>query len=161
MVEFGRGCPYTCGFCSVSQYFGHRKDCRPVGEVVDEILGLPRRLIQFVDDNLIRDVARAKELLRALIPLKVRWVAQAGIEFALDDELLELGAASGCAGLLIGLESLNEESLREMGKSARQSNFWTVNLLHRAELGLRDGHPLGDQEYGRPLLMVRWHQDPF
>jgi len=37
MVEFGRGCPYTCGFCSVSEYFGRRKDCRPIGEVVDEI----------------------------------------------------------------------------------------------------------------------------
>ena len=119
MVEFGRGCPYTCGFCSVSEYFGRRKDCRPVSEVVDEIRALPRRTIQFVDDNLIGDMTRAKELLRALIPLKVRWVAQAGIEFALDEELLELGAASGCAGLLIGLESLNEDSLRQMGKSAR------------------------------------------
>jgi radical SAM superfamily enzyme YgiQ (UPF0313 family) len=119
MVEFGRGCPYTCGFCSVSEYFGRRKDCRPVGEVVDEIRALPRRIIQFVDDNLIGDVPRAKELLRALIPLKVRWMAQAGIEFAFDEELLELAAASGCAGLLIGLESLNEESLRQMGKSAR------------------------------------------
>jgi radical SAM superfamily enzyme YgiQ (UPF0313 family) len=119
MVEFGRGCPYACGFCSVSEYFGRRKDCRPVSEVVDEIRALPRRIIQFVDDNLIGDVARAKELLRALIPLKVRWVAQAGIEFAFDDDLLELGAASGCAGLLIGLESLNEESLRQMGKSVR------------------------------------------
>jgi len=119
MVEFGRGCPYTCGFCSVSGYFGHRKDCRPVVEVVEEIRALPRRITQFVDDNLIGDVPRAKELLRALIPLKVRWVAQVGIEFAFDDELLELGAASGCAGLLIGLESLSEGSLRQMGKSAR------------------------------------------
>jgi radical SAM superfamily enzyme YgiQ (UPF0313 family) len=119
MVEFGRGCPYTCGFCSVSEYFGRRKECRPVSEVVDEIRSLPRRMIEFVDDNLIGDIPRAKELFRALIPLKVRWVAQAGIEFAFDDELLELGAASGCAGLLIGLESLNEESLRQMGKSAR------------------------------------------
>ena len=41
------------------------------------------------------------------------------IEFAFDDELLDLATASGCAGLLIGFESLNEESLRQMGKSAR------------------------------------------
>jgi radical SAM superfamily enzyme YgiQ (UPF0313 family) len=119
MVEFGRGCPYSCGFCSVSQFFGRRKDCRPVGEVIDEIRTLPRRMVQFVDDNLIGDLPRAKELLRALIPLKIRWVAQAGIEFAFDNELLELATASGCAGLLIGLESLNEESLRQMGKSNR------------------------------------------
>lgn len=119
LVEFGRGCPYSCSFCSVSEYFGHRKDCRPVGEVIKEIRSLPRHLIEFVDDNLIGDVVRAKELLRALIPLRVRWVAQVGIEFAFDDELLELAEASGCAGLLIGFESLNEDSLRQMGKSAR------------------------------------------
>ena len=119
LVEFGRGCPYSCSFCSVSEYFGNRKDCRPVSEVAEEIRTLPRRMLEFVDDNLIGDVPRAKELLRALIPLRVRWVAQVGIEFAFDDELLDLAAASGCAGLLIGFESLNEESLRQMGKSAR------------------------------------------
>jgi radical SAM superfamily enzyme YgiQ (UPF0313 family) len=119
LVEFGRGCPYSCNFCSVSEFFGHRKDCRPVGDLVEEIRTLPRHIIEFVDDNLIGDISRAKELLRALIPLRVRWVAQAGIEFAFDDELLELAAASGCAGLLIGFESLNEDSLRQMGKSAR------------------------------------------
>jgi radical SAM superfamily enzyme YgiQ (UPF0313 family) len=119
LVEFGRGCPYSCNFCSVSEFFGHRRDCRPVHEVVDEVRSLGRRIIEFVDDNLIGDVPAAKELLRALIPLRVRWVAQVGIEFAFDDELLDLAADSGCAGLLIGFESLNEGSLRDMGKSAR------------------------------------------
>ena len=119
LVEFGRGCPYSCGFCSVSQFFGRRKECRPVSEVIDEIRTLPRRMVQFVDDNLVGDFAGVKELFRALIPLRVRWMAQAGIEIAFDDELLALAAASGCAGLLIGLESLNEKSLRQMGKGAR------------------------------------------
>jgi len=38
---------------------------------------------------------------------------------------------------------------------AHQRNFWTVNLLHRAELGLRDGHPLGDQACNGSFLKVR------
>ncbi|WP_321476134.1 radical SAM protein [uncultured Paludibaculum sp.] len=119
LVEFGRGCPYACGFCSVAGFFGSRKECRPVTEVVEEIRHIPGRFVEFVDDNLIGDVSKAKELLRALIPLRIRWVAQAGIEFAFDDELLDLAAASGCAGLLVGFESLSEGSLRQMGKSAR------------------------------------------
>lgn len=131
MVEFGRGCPYSCGFCSVSEFFGRRKDCRPIGEVVDEIRALPRWIVEFVDDNLIGDLPRAKELLRALIPLKIRWVAQAGIEFAFDEDLLKLAAASGCAGLLIGLESLNQESLRQMGKSARCRADQFANAIAR------------------------------
>ena len=121
LVEFGRGCPYSCGFCSVGEFFAHRKDCRPVCEVVEEIRTLPQHSLEFVDDNLIGDVERAKELFRALIPLRVRWIAQVGIEIAFDDELLKLAVASGCAALLIGFESLNNESLRQMGKSARCS----------------------------------------
>ena len=117
LVEFGRGCPHVCSFCSVGVHFGHRKSCRPVSEVVEEIQGLPRRRILFTDDNLIGDVGRAKELFRALIPLNVRWTAQTGIEIAHDDELLRLATASGCEGLLIGFESLNEGSLRQMQKS--------------------------------------------
>lgn len=121
LVEFGRGCPYACNFCSVSQYFGQRKVCRPVAEVIAEIDGIPGKLLEFVDDNLIGDVPRAKELLRVMIPLRKRWIGQVGIEIAFDEELLELTAASGCAGLLIGFESLNEASLRQMGKAARCS----------------------------------------
>lgn len=34
-------------------------------------------------------------------------------------------------------------------------NFWMVNLLLRGELGLRDGHPLGDQAWTQPLLRVQ------
>jgi hypothetical protein len=44
---------------------------------------------------------------------------------------------------------------RSVAAGALQRNFWTVNLLHRAELGLRDGHPLGDQAWDQPLLMAR------
>jgi hypothetical protein len=42
-----------------------------------------------------------------------------------------------------------------LAAGAQQRNFWAVNLLHRAELGLRDGHPLGDQSWNQPLLLVR------
>jgi radical SAM superfamily enzyme YgiQ (UPF0313 family) len=41
---------------------------------------------------------------------------------------------------------------RSLAAGPQQRNFWMVNLLHRAELGLRDGHPLGDQTWTQPLL---------
>ena len=43
-----------------------------------------------VDDNIVSQPARARELCRELIPLKVHWVGQASIHIAQDDELLEL-----------------------------------------------------------------------
>jgi len=44
---------------------------------------------------------------------------------------------------------------RSLSAGRQQHNFWTANLLHRTELGLRDGHPLGDQSWHGPLLKVQ------
>jgi radical SAM superfamily enzyme YgiQ (UPF0313 family) len=69
-----------------------------------------------VDDNIVSQPAKARELCREITPLRVNWVGQASIHIAQDDKLLEMLAASGCRGLLIGMESVNESNLRAMGK---------------------------------------------
>ena len=119
LVESARGCPFGCEFCSVQTVFarGHRR--RPVDEVVAEVASLTRkdgRLVFFVDDNLTAGHAGARELLEALAPLGARWVSQASIDVARDEELLALLARSGCQGLLVGLESTSPESLERMNK---------------------------------------------
>jgi radical SAM superfamily enzyme YgiQ (UPF0313 family) len=74
-------------------------------------------LIFFVDDNFAINRQHARELLRALIPLNIRWVSQTSIDVAYDEDLLQLMAESGCLGMLIGLESLNTRNLNAMKKS--------------------------------------------
>ena len=68
------------------------------------------------------DVERLKELCRLMIPLRKRWVGQLSIHTAQDDELLALMARSGCAGVLIGFESLDAETLSDMGKRVNSTN---------------------------------------
>jgi len=84
--------------------------------VVGEIERLGAKDVLFVDDNIFIDVEQAKELFRALIPLKITWHCQVSIEVAKDPEVLDLMARSGCTGALIGFESLNPETLKEMNK---------------------------------------------
>ena len=79
-------------------------------------------MIFFVDDNITSNMDQAKEFFRALIPLKVRWVSQASINAAHDEEFLQLIKASGCQGLLIGFESLNPENLKRMRKGSTLMN---------------------------------------
>jgi radical SAM superfamily enzyme YgiQ (UPF0313 family) len=117
LVEAGRGCHFRCEFCAIQSFFRNTQTRRPVDDILDEIRRVRRKLIFFVDDNITSNMEQAKEFFRALIPLDVRWVSQASINAAHDEEFLRLIKASGCQGLLIGFESLNEESLRRMQKS--------------------------------------------
>jgi radical SAM superfamily enzyme YgiQ (UPF0313 family) len=116
LVEAGRGCHFRCEFCAVQSFFSNTQTRRPVEEILEEIRRIRKPLIFFVDDNITSNMDQAKEFFRALIPLKVRWVSQASINAAHDEEFLRLIKASGCQGLLIGFESLNPDNLRRMHK---------------------------------------------
>ncbi len=129
LVQFSRGCPFHCSFCSVARFFRNSHHCRAVEEVVREIEHDDLRMILFTDDNLTANKAQAKELFRALKPLKVRWASQVSIDVVNDPELLELMADSGCMGQLIGFESLSPESLRWMKKG---HNLRTHDMYRKA-----------------------------
>ena len=117
LVEAGRGCHFACEFCAIQSYFASTQTRRPAEEVCEEVKRMKKPLYFFVDDNITSNLDEAKELYRRLIPLKIRWVSQASINVAHDEELLKLLKASGCQGLLIGFESLNPTNLKKMHKS--------------------------------------------
>ncbi len=118
LIEAGRGCHFRCDFCAVQTVFGATQTRRPLDEILAEVAAVAKHasLIFFVDDNITSHPAEAKDFLRALIPLGVRWVSQASINAAHDEEFLALLVRSGCQGVLIGFESLNPENLRAMNK---------------------------------------------
>jgi radical SAM superfamily enzyme YgiQ (UPF0313 family) len=134
-----RGCPYSCSFCTVTSFFGHTYRCRPVPEVINEIKTLNRKkLFIFLDDNIVGSPPYAKELFRALIPLKIKWVGQCSVTIAKDDELLKLAAASGCIDLFIGFESLSPSNLAAVGKKINSVDEYEaiIKKLHNAGIGV-------------------------
>jgi radical SAM superfamily enzyme YgiQ (UPF0313 family) len=118
LIEFSRGCRFRCDFCAIQSYYGATHTHRSVDRVIDEVQRTctGRELVFFIDDNLTSSLEDAKELMRALIPLRIRWVSQSAINVAFDEEALDLMRRSGCQGILIGVESLVPESLRAMNK---------------------------------------------
>lgn len=116
LVEAGRGCHLKCDFCAVQSYFGSTQTRRPISDILDEIKRMRAPIYFFVDDNITSNMDEAKEFFRALIPLRIRWVSQASINAAHDEEFLQLIKESGCQGLLIGIETLNAANLRQMHK---------------------------------------------
>jgi radical SAM superfamily enzyme YgiQ (UPF0313 family) len=121
-IQTTRGCPLNCSFCSVTVFNGARYRQRPIPDVVREFQSIREKLVLVTDDNIVgtrpEHIDRAKELFRAMARAKLRkkWIAQATINFADDEELLSLASAAGCRGVFIGFETPTPEGLRELGK---------------------------------------------
>jgi radical SAM superfamily enzyme YgiQ (UPF0313 family) len=118
LVEFARGCRFHCDFCAIQTFFQATHSHRSVESVIGELRQVSRakQMVFFIDDNLTSGMDEAKELMRALIPLKLRWVSQMAINGAFDEEALDLMRRSGCVGTLIGFESLDPPTLHQMNK---------------------------------------------
>jgi radical SAM superfamily enzyme YgiQ (UPF0313 family) len=117
LVEFARGCNFKCDFCSITAFHEASQNHRPARDVVEEMAATGSDRFFIVDDNVVSQPAKVRELCQAMIPLSTNWVGQASIHIANDDHLLELMARSGCRGVLIGMESLDPANLRDMDKS--------------------------------------------
>lgn len=127
-IQTTRGCPLNCNFCSVTPFNGSQHRHRPIDKVVDELKIMPEKFVLIVDDNLIgtskAHIERTKELFRAIIKSGVRkkFMAQATINMADDDEMLSLAAKAGCVGVFIGFETSTAEGLEEINKRYNSKN---------------------------------------
>lgn len=136
-IEATRGCIHQCEFCVVPTAWG-RPLQRPVADVVADIRQMGARKVLFLDLNPLADVAYAKELFAALIPLGITWGGLATTLIAEDPELLDLAARSGCRGLLLGFESLARASLIETHKvfNTRNNFYEVVRRLHERKIAI-------------------------
>ncbi|HWR72334.1 MAG TPA: radical SAM protein [Nitrospirota bacterium] len=132
-VQTQRGCPYNCDFCASSRRISAQFKVKPVEKVIAEIRNIKslwnRPFIEFADDNTFANKAHGKRLLRALIPEKIRWFTETDISIAEDDELLQLLRDSGCAQVLIGLESPRSSFLDGIEKKSNWKSRQVDNYL--------------------------------
>lgn len=119
------GCPFACEFCSVPQFQGQKYRERPIDDILNEfesIKGQYRGLI-LTDENFYGHSKKSNERVRTLFKNMVErgiyqnWFGFTSLNIYKDDETLEYMAKSGCVGVLIGIESIEEESLKSMNKN--------------------------------------------
>lgn len=140
LVEYSRGCRFSCDFCAITAAFKASHTHSKVSQVLSEIeeVRRPGEMIFLIDDNFASDPASALELCDALKNKGIRWVTQASSTAAWDADLLNAMRESGCQGVLVGLESLNEAALKTMRKGFNLKHGGHANTLARLrEAGLR------------------------
>ena len=124
-VQTTRGCPFDCSFCDVIYTYGRKPRSKTIEQVLEEIRRLNELKVMMVfiaDDNFAGDKKYVKELLRQLIVLNnsfkipMGFFTQLDITVAEDDKLLQLLADANFYNLMIGVESINAESLKDMNK---------------------------------------------
>jgi len=144
-VIANRGCQNHCFYCVVNQADYSRSVVRPIPEVIDEIRSLRTRRIMFLDPNPVSNREYAKNLLQAMIPLKLKWMALAPSDIIDDRELFDLIVRSGCEGVMIGFESFSQTSLDRNGKKFNQVNRYkeTVATFHAHNMAVSGCFVLG------------------
>jgi radical SAM superfamily enzyme YgiQ (UPF0313 family) len=119
-VQTTRGCPHRCEFCVVHKIYGNQYRKKPVTHVLqclDRIKEISRKkspVVFFTDDNMLADKKFSEQLLKALVPYRIKWSTQSDISIGYDDEFLKLIRKSGGFQILIGFESLNSQNLSQI-----------------------------------------------
>ncbi|HDP95487.1 MAG TPA: DUF4070 domain-containing protein [Candidatus Aminicenantes bacterium] len=146
-LQYSRGCPYNCEFCSITALFGRRVRTKSAGQVVAELNSLYDRGwrggVFFVDDNFIGNRPALKT---EVLPPIIEWMKQhrspfnfnteASIDLADDDELLTLMVKAGFDQVFIGIETPDKDSLVACGKMQNAGRDLDSSVKHIQASGL-------------------------
>jgi len=137
VIQYSRGCPYTCDFCAERRLngdFGYR--VRPVEEVVADVRRCGSRHIFFAASQFAGDRAHAMGLMEALIPLKIRWSTLISAHFCLDRDFVELARRSGLLHVNMGIESIDQKTLKSMRKGFNRVGSYEELLKNLRRAGI-------------------------
>lgn len=127
-IQTSRGCQHRCKFCEVWRLFGLTPRYKDPQQVVAELQAIwatgYRGNVFVVDDNLINSPARARDILGAMLDWQNErghpflFYTQTDIKIASHDNagLPELMVEVGFFAVFIGIESVSQEALEEVGK---------------------------------------------
>lgn len=145
-VQPARGCIYKCDFCSTTAFWGKFRK-RPVDEVIEDIKQLdPNKPIMVMDEFVGCDREYYMELMKKMIPLKLKWWScQTGVKVADDEEMMDMFQKSGCKYVFLGLESPNQKSLSENHKKHNEATKYVevINKFHDKGIIIQGGFVFG------------------
>jgi radical SAM superfamily enzyme YgiQ (UPF0313 family) len=155
-IQYSRGCPYNCEFCSISVLYGRKVRTKSKSQIISELEDLYsqgwRGDLFFVDDNF---VGRKRKLKREILPAIIDWMerkkhpfsfyTEASIDLSDDEELMQCMVKAGFTSVFVGIETPNEESLAECNKIQNKNRDLVacVKKIQRSGLQVVGGFIVG------------------
>jgi len=155
-LQYSRGCPFNCEFCDVVVLNGRKPRTKTRGQVIaelDELYDLGwRGNVFFVDDNLIGNKTRLKDV---VLPAVIGWQkskrypftfnTQVSINLSDDEELMKLMVEAGFSTVFVGIETPDEDSLKECSKyhNSDRDLVGSVKKLQNFGLEVQGGFIVG------------------
>ena len=143
-LQFSRGCPFQCEFCDIIVTFGRRPRIKKASQIISELEMLRQQgmnIAFIVDDNLIGNKRDIKPVLAEVAAWQERngypmaFSTEASLDLCEDAELMELMARCNIQSVFIGIESPNEESLKETKKfqNVREKGGSILEKVHQIQ----------------------------
>jgi len=157
-LQFSRGCPFRCEFCDIIVMFGRKPRTKAPEQVIRELDALRKlgaRWPFFVDDNFIGHRPKARELLTAVQAYQeehgypFRLGTEASLDLAKDLPLLAQMRDAGFAWLFTGIETPDENALKEAKKfqNLRMDSLDAIKVIYEHGLDIYAGFIVGfDQD---------------
>ena len=143
-IQFSRGCPFLCEFCDIIVTFGRRPRLKTSANILAELEVLRRTpgvdTIFIVDDNFIGNKQAIKVVLHDVIAWQrahhypMMFFTEATLDLADDDELMALMVYADIRIVFVGIETPNEESLKETRKFQNLRMHGTRSLAEKVHL---------------------------
>ncbi len=147
-IQFSRGCPFNCDFCNITNLLGHVVRTKSKEQIISELDNIYnmgwRGGVFFVDDNFIgnKQIIK-KEILPAIIEwMKIKnkpftFKTEFSINLADDISLMRLLVKAGFDSVFIGIETPNDESLKECNKSQNRHRNLALSVKRIQSAGLQ------------------------
>lgn len=151
-----RGCNHKCSFCVSSRYMGpyRTKPLDVLEHEIDQLQELyPDTFLQFTDDNLLGSRKYTTGLLSLLRNKKLKFVTMITLDQLCNISLMEEMAESGCLGVAVGVESVNNDNClsvnkhqnvdQQLHKGVCQANDMGIQVCALLMVGLPHDSPEG------------------
>ncbi|MFH1808856.1 MAG: radical SAM protein [Pseudomonadota bacterium] len=123
-----RGCHHRCDFCLLSTGPRQKYQTLAIDKVVQQFVDGKHPYGVFIDNNLGSKKSYLRALCQALEPLGVIWSAAVSLDVSDDEELVREMAMSGCTGVFIGFESLDDDNLARAGKKSPRADDYARRI---------------------------------